>query len=62
MMSEPQIVYIVQRVDIGDGQRIIWKVYDTEEKAKRFCDGFNKDEFIIRTQDYRFMYEEWQVR
>ena len=47
-------VYIVIRVD-KDGKNVVWKVYDTEEKAKECCE-------ILTDEEYFYRYEDWLVR
>lgn len=51
------IVYVVLRVDKNNGDQIVWKVYDSEEKAKSFCERWADVE-----ERYRYRYEDWWVK
>lgn len=47
-------VYVVIRVD-KNNDKVVWKVYDSEDKAKDFCLSMTNDE-------HKFKYEDWLVR
>lgn len=53
--KESETVYVVVQVDKLTGHSIVWKVYDSEEKAQDFCNEYNRE-------GYRYRWEDWLVR
>lgn len=47
-------VFIVIRVD-KNNDKVVWKVYNTEEKAKDFCEKMTNEE-------HKFRYEDWLIK